>query len=71
MQKGKQYSLIVVGAIVGMIAGFLYWKELGCISGTCPITSNPVHSSLYGALMGGIFFSLFYKNKTENSNNQF
>ncbi|NOS55237.1 MAG: hypothetical protein HOP37_03165 [Cyclobacteriaceae bacterium] len=71
MQKGKQYSLILIGAIVGMIAGFLYWKEVGCISGTCPITSNPVPSSLYGALMGGLLFSLFYKNKTENSNNQF
>ncbi|MFN5429917.1 MAG: DUF6132 family protein [Cyclobacteriaceae bacterium] len=68
MQKGKQYSLIVVGTIVGMIAGFLYWKELGCISGTCPITSNPVHSSLYGGLMGGLLFSLFYKNQKANSN---
>lgn len=71
MLKGKPYALILGGALVGMMAGFLYWKEVGCISGTCPITSNPVHASLYGAVMGGLFFSLFYKTQKANSNDQF
>ena len=53
--------LIVAGIIAGSVAGYLYWKYQGCSSGTCAITSKPLNSSLYGALMGGLLFSLFTK----------
>ncbi|MBS1508274.1 MAG: hypothetical protein JSS79_16665 [Bacteroidetes bacterium] len=57
----KKYSLTVIGAGIGLVGGFLYWKYVGCLSGTCPITSSPVNSSLYGAVMGGLFLNLFKK----------
>ena len=54
-------KLYLAGAIVGAVAGYLYWQQIGCISGTCMITSKPVNSTLYGALMGTLFFGMFKK----------
>jgi len=59
----KKYWLTVTGIVFGLGAGYLYWLQIGCLSGTCPITSNPVNSSLYGALMGGLLFNMFQKEK--------
>lgn len=61
-----RYSLIIAGILIGSVAGFLYWKFVGCNSGTCAITSNPTNSTLYGAVMGGLFFSLFKKDKKKH-----
>ncbi|MFM7193748.1 MAG: DUF6132 family protein [Bacteroidota bacterium] len=46
--------MIITGAITlaGAIGGFFYWQQVGCLTGTCPITSSPVISSLYGGVMG-------------------
>lgn len=41
--------LFVLG---GAISGYLYYRFVGCRSGACPITSSPIISSLYGAMMG-------------------
>lgn len=57
-------KLAIIGVFIGLIAGFLYWKFVGCNSGSCAITSNPINSTLYGGLMGGLFFSLFKKEES-------
>jgi hypothetical protein len=56
-----QNKLIIVGIIIGAIGGFIYWKQIGCSSGTCMITSKWPNSTAYGALMGGLVFSIFQK----------
>jgi hypothetical protein len=43
---------IALGSAIGAVLGFGYYRLIGCASGTCPITSNPYVSTLYGALMG-------------------
>ena len=43
---------MVIGAAIGGVLGFLYYKLVGCSSGTCPITSKPLNSIMYGAVMG-------------------
>ena len=43
---------ILAGVVTGGLLGFLYYKFIGCSSGSCPITSNPMNSTLYGAVMG-------------------
>ncbi len=50
---------LFLAASVGAIAGYFYWQQVGCSSGTCAITSNPVNSTLYGALLGWIVGGLF------------
>lgn len=51
-----------VGVLVGAIGGYIYYAKVGCLTGTCPITSDPTSSMLYGALMGFLLFGLFQKN---------
>jgi hypothetical protein len=55
----KQIVITALGVIVGLIAGYLYYQQIGCESGTCAITSKPLNSTLYGGLMGGLLFNLF------------
>lgn len=58
-----KYKLGIIGIIIGAISGYLYYHFVGCASGSCSITSKPINSTLYGALMGGLLFSLFKKEK--------
>ena len=60
-------KLLIVGIILGAIGGYLYWQQIGCSSGTCAITSKWHNSTAYGALMGGLLFSMFKKEKNADS----
>ena len=57
----QKYKRNLIGIILGAITGFLYWKFVGCSSGTCMITSKPINSTLYGALMGFLVAGIFTK----------
>lgn len=57
----KAIIITTIGIVVGAIAGYLYYFYVGCVSGTCAITSKPLNSTLYGALMGGLVFNMFVK----------
>ena len=59
----KNLILTVSGIIIGLMAGYAYYYYVGCDSGTCAITSKPLNSTLYGGLMGGLFFNLFVKER--------
>jgi phage shock protein E len=54
---------LLIGIVVGAIAGYAYYYFIGCSSGTCAITSNPVNSTLYGILFGAL---LLYKKKPDD-----
>lgn len=57
----KAIIITGIGIVIGAIAGYLYHFYVGCASGTCAITSKPLNSTLYGALMGGLVFNMFVK----------
>lgn len=57
----KKYKLTIIGVLAGAFGGYLYYHFVGCNSGTCLITSKPVNSTLYGALMGGLLLNIFTK----------
>ena len=48
----KNILITSTGILLGAFAGYLYYG--------CMITSKPLHSSIYGAIMGGLFFSSFH-----------
>ena len=63
----KKNVLIITGILAGGIGGFAYYHFVGCASGTCPITSNPYISILYGALMGYLILGMFKKKENETN----
>lgn len=70
----SKYRLDIIGIVAGAIAGYAYYYYVGCSSGTCAITSHPWRMTLYGALIGGLFFDMFRKSpksvdKTDENNN--
>lgn len=56
INNNKLYR-ILLGVFTGALIGLLYWKFIGCNSGTCPLTSNPYSTTLVFGLMGGLFAS--------------
>jgi len=52
---------VLAGFLIGGLLGFGYYKVIGCASGSCPITSNPWSSSIYGAIMGILFVTMIIK----------
>lgn len=56
-------KLTVLGVMLGALGGYLYYHYVGCVSGSCPITSRPLSSTVYGAVMGGLFLNMFQKDK--------
>jgi len=42
----------ILPVLLGATGGYAYYYFIGCVSGTCPITSNPWISTVYGAGIG-------------------
>ncbi|MDQ3141440.1 MAG: DUF6132 family protein [Bacteroidota bacterium] len=59
-----KHKLTILGILFGAAGGYLYYHFIGCASGSCAITSKPLNSTLYGAMMGGLLFSSFKREKT-------
>jgi hypothetical protein len=64
-EKMSKKSIIItsIGVLVGAVGGYAYYHYVGCASGTCAITSKPLNSTLYGAVLGGLLFNMFVKEK--------
>lgn len=69
LKKLSNYKILAAGIVIGAAAGYLYYYFIGCNSGTCAITSKPLNSTLYGAVMGGLLFNLFKKEDITQSSN--
>ena len=51
LMRSSYFWKPAAGVIVGGIVGFMYYYFVGCASGTCAITSNPISSVLFGATL--------------------
>jgi phage shock protein E len=60
-------KLILAGALLGAIGGYCYYHFVGCVTGTCMITSKPLNSTIYFGFMGALFFSIYKKKPDGNS----
>ncbi len=66
--SNKQYLIVItIFSVAGILAGYVYYLEVGCTDNGCAITSNPYLSALWGGLIGyliaGVLFSKKEKNK--------
>lgn len=62
---GRISYLTIIGLIVGAIGGYIYYLQVGCVSGTCAITSNPWMSTALGGTFGYLVFGIFDKKRTK------
>lgn len=73
-EKSKSFLLKhwlrITGVAVGVLGGYLYYYYVGCVSGTCPITSNPYRMMIYGALVGYLLFDIFSKDGSSKKNQE-
>lgn len=60
-----KYKLTIIGILFGALCGYAYYNFIGCASGTCAITSKPLNSTLYGAMMGGLLLNSFKREKAK------
>lgn len=51
----------LAGIVAGIAGGYLYYIEIGCSSGTCPLTGNPWMTMLWGGVMGYLVGDMFVK----------
>ena len=66
--KNIDVRFLLVGIFFGGIGGYSYYYFIGCNTGSCPITSNPVIMTLYGIFFGMVLF-FKKKKKTEGDDN--
>ncbi len=59
----KISPLSIVGLLLGAVGGYIYYAQVGCVSGTCAITSNPWLSTAWGAAFGYLVFDMFSSRK--------
>ncbi len=64
----NKYAKLTAAIIVGGGLGYAYYHFIGCNTGSCPITSNPYISTLYGGLAGLIYAFPTKKKVNENNN---
>ena len=61
---------VLSGGLIGALLGYIYYVQIGCVSGTCPITSNPISSSIYGAILGALVLDLIHDTVQTIRNNR-
>ncbi len=65
----KKHWHKAAGIGIGAIGGYLYYHYVGCVSGSCPLTSNPWSMTIYGAVMGMLLFDMIGAKAKHKSNN--
>jgi predicted membrane protein len=65
----KKWIILATGVAIGALGGFLYWYYIGCLSGTCVITSSPFNSTIYGSIMGALLATMLKRDGKESPKN--
>lgn len=49
----------IIGVVLGIVGGYIYYRSVGCTSGSCAITSNVWLSMAWGAAAGYLIAGMF------------
>lgn len=66
--KKKKWRRPVLFTLGGGLAGLAYSYLVGCPTGGCIITSNPIASMLYLGLVGWLLSGLFERERGDGCN---
>lgn len=64
----RRYKGLLIGFALGALAGYAYYYFVGCASGSCPISSNPLISTVYVGVMGALLGAGSAKKKKIHNN---
>jgi H+/Cl- antiporter ClcA len=53
-QIKKEFLFYIIGGIIGLAAGYLYWWIVGCTGDSCVIWSSNWKSALAGTILGSL-----------------
>lgn len=65
----KKNLFALIGLAAGAIGGYAYYYFIGCNTGSCPLTSNPYISVIFGAVIGYLLLDMFKKKETSDESN--
>ena len=54
LESIRQLTIWIGFILIGGSAGYIYYAEIGCELGSCPISADPVNSILWGGFMGAV-----------------
>lgn len=60
MKKLSEFQWGLIGVLLGGLGGYFYWKEISCLTGTCPLKSQWQTMVPYGMVMGYLVTSMLY-----------
>lgn len=60
-EKTKRWLRPALFAAGGALAGFSYYYFIGCATGSCPITANPISSMIYMSVLGWLLSGVLEK----------
>jgi hypothetical protein len=70
----RKHIVAIIFSVAGSAGGFLYWRFIGCSSGTCLIKSVWYVTTLYGLVLGwvigGLAEDLLVKFKTKKNKSE-
>ena len=55
----KNWSIPLLSTVGGALVGLVYHYFVGCATGSCAITSDPINAMLYMGLMGWLLSGVF------------
>ncbi|MGI5963876.1 MAG: hypothetical protein ACOX7N_09240 [Lawsonibacter sp.] len=64
-QKTSRWLRPLLFVLGGMMVGYLYYRLVGCASGSCVLTSNPIRSTIYMGVVGWLL-SIVLEKKPRN-----
>ncbi len=60
-KKLKKWMRPILFTLGGVMVGYLYYRFVGCSTGSCAITSSPVNAMIYMGLIGFLLSVIFGK----------
>lgn len=58
-RKIPRWLPMLLLALLGTLGGFLWYRFVGCTTGNCAISSNPLLSTFYGGAIGALLGYVF------------